>query len=55
MIFFFSHSVLQPPLIPDSPPFFCIQLQNISNAPFRALRLQSQGDESTFSSASRTF
>lgn len=44
---FFSNSVLQLPLIPDSPPFFCFQLQNILNAPNRALRLQSQGDQST--------
>ncbi len=54
----FSHSVLQFPLIPDSPPFFCFQLQNISNAPHRALRLQSQEDQSTlhtFSAASSTF
>lgn len=53
---FFSHSVLHHPLIPDHPPFFCFQIQNISNAPHRALRLQSQGisQPNALSSASST-
>lgn len=45
--FFSPPGVLQLPLILHSPPFFCFQLQNIPNAPCRALRLQSQGDHST--------
>lgn len=56
--FFFPFDiVLHPHLIPDSPPFFCFHLQNISAAPYRDFRLQSQGDHSAlhaFSSQSNT-